>query len=425
MNYLDRITKRYISIFLKILNIACAFSIPYFYLSRIAEFKFNFSEHTNFSYTILLISFLITSINSMNLKNISFNHKYYIKILFAIFLLIIGYINKVDKMYLYFGAQLLLIFPFFQSMRNNRITNNSIINKLSLSFIISCILYYIYCFIAAYNGYLCFADNGAFCATTINQNTFANYEVMCLIFSLYYMISNESIHVYILCSITFSISISFVVMTACRAAFLATIVSLMLFLLIVYKRYLIKENKKEYIKILIKKLIILLLLLLFVLKLNNNMIMLNEINSIKENLLSDMSDFSNLLKERINSNTSSRRLDIWKAYLKRIKLFGNKSNIINDNSFTAEMNHNGLYQPAHNTYIEITFWFGLILGIYYLLIIINTFLKAIFDVINYDSYSNESFIKQSVIFAFIIISFFDNITLPYLCPITLIYYLIQ
>lgn len=425
---MSKINKHIVNNTFKIMLFLNSLMIAYFYLSRLTGFNYNFASHTKLSYTILLAFFAVFSMNSeISIKKIKLGNQLISKLNIALGLsiIIIGCINEVPIAYVYFGIQLLFIIPTIVTI-NNLKHSTIIIDYLSIAFSVICIFYYIFCLLSAKNGNLSFASNGAFMATTNNQNLFAFFELPCLYFSLYILFRYSNNRIFLITgSLSFSISFLFVIMTNCRSAFISVICILMTTLFFIVKKFINTFDKKREARKIINRLFILIVIVASIYFLNIKMISINDIS----NALSNNEYVSNEIKTNYIQNTLNRfssgytvRLKLWSWFIKNTKIFGNNQSVINQ-SFYVETGLND-FREAHNIFIEIGFWFGLIVELLFAVRYLLLLFKTIKDVLDKTKTSEDYLLKACIVFSFSIISLLDIITIPQSGAISLMYYLL-
>lgn len=104
----------------------------------------------------------------------------------------------------------------------------------------------------------------------------------------------------------------------------------------------------------------------------------NTIYSFDNNMNIETKDFVLSLEGRISSGSSTNRIKIWQTYSSEIKLFGNSPDVC-DQLFFDKI---GRYEQTHNAVLDIYFWFGIIVGSFYLLFYIRVFIIEIRKIFN-------------------------------------------
>lgn len=260
----------------------------------------------------------------------------------------------------YSAVEWLIIFPCLYIVWNERNDYDRLFINLAISMNLAIDLYYINCWLVAKKG-IFFAWN-AFYATMRNPNILGVITMMGIISSIYILCrKSNSIILKLYSYVSIAISFVFVFLSSCRSAFLVIISSFIIVAVYFYKE-INKNNIIELSKEIFENILVIVIFTTLIFYATNIMIKINN-EAVNKRVDISMKENINYTKDKISLNNKnlnrfgSDRLNIWEAYLTNIDFCGHDCF---DYAYT-----NPIYR-AHNNFIEVFYFLGVISGIIYL-----------------------------------------------------------
>lgn len=281
----------------------------------------------------------------------------------CVWMIVTGLHHNITVALLFFAVVMLIVFPCFYFVWNNREDYDVMFRTVSKAIVTAMAIYYIVNFLIAP-----YMQGSAYFGIAINPNSIGLAGVAGAIASLYLVLTEKRKVCYI---ILFGISGAFIYLSVSRASVIATGVALITFAIICLRWSYANEKKTLKGIVIISAVIISLVVSAtastFVLKeiTPNTQEYLKEIfltESYAEGI--DESKPSNPMVAKFTKGTdlasfSSGRTVIWKSYIKELNFIGN------DRTEALFINEFGHVVASHNNYIEIAYRCGILAGVLY------------------------------------------------------------
>lgn len=399
-------------------------SICFFLISLQCFFYTTWEKYgVSFGYAELLIIntvfFCIIIIFSIDkpLIMIEWNKDIYIPwFLCSVFMIAAGLHHSITNALLFFAGLMLLVFPCFYFVWNNR-TDYDLLYRIVSKAVIAAILFFYFINILS----VPYVAGQAYQGIAVNPNSIGIASIAGVIASLYLVcVENKNLWLYV---VSAGISSAFAYFSVSRASIIAILLAYIVFA-IVYIR------GSETIKLRINKKMIIMCATIISILLSVVCVkfILTEItpktqpyiehflfeSSYAENGSEEINEANdNLLMEKFSrgedvASMSSGRTDIWRAYIKELDFIGH------------ERNEQGLYIPemygeysAHNSYIEIAYRCGILAGLLYAWIAIYAAIYSFRFLIGKKLYNYRYGIIPMAVMAFGVLSNLERALYPF------------
>ena len=243
----------------------------------------------------------------------------------------------------------------------------------------------------------------------VNANGFAIFLIAVFLLSVYQLIEGDRNNKKYKFMVISALAGGFIICTESRAAIIVGIVTLLIWTL-----FLIKSKLLWKMKYILQTIVVIFISIPIIIAsttfLPNSCFKIEKAIMDDNIIIYDYQKNSEPYKEnvklggvdnRLNEISSSGRSDLWKIYIEEISIDGHKNAI----------EYSGQKRTAHNSYIHISYSFGIICGIIFLLIYANAFIKSVYFTL-YGKKVNDVF-RLTIVVAFGLYSLVESVYFPY------------
>lgn len=310
--------------------------------------------------TILLVALIVFSMNSP-LHEVEWRKILYIPlILCGLGLIVTGLHHSIGEGFMLFGFQLVFVFPCLALVWNNRMDYETFFDAIARGFVFVGILYFFLSLILAATGHFIMMGQ-RWAGTMENVNFLGFFGIHVFLASLYMIIRRSDRFVQVLYSSAAGIGVGFMLLSGSRVSFLDCVVSCVAVAIYVIVRRkelfstLTKTRVIQYCVTVLLFSVLLVTVLVCIPMLNaSHDQRINEGNNSKQSeatiSITDRLDVKN--SEGLNSY-SSGRIELWKAYAKRLNLIGHDYDKTDWNQIDG-----GLKMGAHNLFLGVAYRCG-------------------------------------------------------------------
>ena len=371
------------------------------------------AAHRHFVGCFLLLLLIVFSIDRSPQKVKWNKWIIYPMVLCGLWMTVISFIHPVGDGYRTFALMMVVGYPCLYFVWNNRGDYEKLFDPLARSLSIVCLIVFLYCFYIASKGDFIFLYDRC-AAMTIHPNLFCFIGMFGSCGALYLLITKEmSWGKYVFYSASLGSGYAIVLMGEARTSFFACIACLLVSLLFYY-RYCARSiavQRAVKVFITIDLVVIMIILSHICIGIQKN-VELQEAGTtvVTEQITPNPSIVDRLTVESGDTadSYSSGRIRIWKAYAQFFNMTGNDITHADWNILTP----NG-EKKAHNNFIEMSYRFGVPLGILFIVLEVIACLKALqFLFLNR---KRQHFLLMPVMFVvvFLFMSMLDIATLPF------------
>ncbi len=307
-----------------------------------------------------LILFIIASVDRP-IKRVSNRSGFiYIYIVCAVCMLIAWLLHSVGKLEINI-VMISFVMPAFYLVWNNRKDYATLFKNISAGFIASMAVWLMANFIFFPHAQYFRQGNNAYMGMSANENTLAMCMSGALICSIYMFSVTKGLSKYLYIALS-AVFMGTIILTTARASFLGAAVSILAWLIYYIKNYVIGKNSRENEILPLVILIVALFLSSYVTKGLMEIVGIERADAETSTETEVYAPVHSPLGDKINTLTSGR-LDLWQYHIKDPKIFG-----ADYDEYWEKAHSEGVTLDAHNSTIGITYRFGYLAGISFLLI---------------------------------------------------------
>lgn len=329
--------------------------------------------------TILLVALIIISINSP-LHEVAWRKTLFIPlVLCGLGLIVTGLHHSIGEGFMLFGFQLVFVFPCLALVWNNRMDYAVLFDALARGFVFVGILYFFLSLILAATGHFVMIGQ-RWAGTMENVNSLGFFGVHVFIASLYMILRQSGKYVQVVYSSAAGIGVGFMLLSGSRVSFLDCLVSCAAVAIYIIVR------RKTLVSALTKTILFryCLTVLLFSVLISTVLLCIPMLNAshdqrVSEGNNSTQSEAPVSITDRLNvknsgglNSYSSGRIELWKAYVKRLNLIGHDYDKTDWNQIDG-----GLKIGAHNLFLGVAYRCGVPVALVFVFLEIAAGLLAI------------------------------------------------
>lgn len=371
------------------------------------------AAHRHYVGCFLLFLLIVFSINRTP-QRVKWNKWIiYPMVICGLWMTVISFIHQVGDGYRIFALMLIIGYPCLYFVWINRGDYEKLFDPFARALSFICLIVFVYCFHIALKGNFLFLYNRC-AAMTIHPNLFCFIGMFGSCGALYMLTTKELSWIkYIFYSIVLGSGYAIVLMGESRTSFVACVVCFLVSLLFYYryceKSILVRRAVKLFITI---DLVIIMIIMSHVCIDIQKTVELQETGTpvATEQITPNTSIVDRLTVESGDTadSYSSGRIRIWKAYAQFFNLTGNDITHADWDILTP----NG-EKKAHNNFIEMSYRFGVPLGILFIIIEIIACLKALQFL--FWNHKRHLYLLMPIMFVaiFLFMSMLDVATLPF------------
>lgn len=339
---------------------------------------------------LLLLLLILFSLNQVPTRVIWNKWIMYPMVISGLWMLIISFIHPVGSGYRVFALMLIFIYPCMYFIWNNRGDYEQLFDPIARALMVIGILFFISCFILAAHGEMIIVS-GRCMGQLMDPNMFSMVGMASSCGSLYLLIRDRESHFrFVIYSASLGSGFAIVWMGQSRLSLMVCFVNIIA-ALIFYLRY----SEKSKTTVIVIKLVCIIAVVINMLLLSSFCISLQKgaeaqvkgtvqaeqetDASVSEEPAQTQESQNTTVIDRLSAdenatlNTySAGRIEIWKGYWQFLNVFGNDFSQADWNALT----HNTVTH-AHNNFLEMSFRFGVPMGILFFLLETVACLKAL------------------------------------------------
>ena len=326
---------------------------------------------------------------------------YYPMVLFGLGILLIGQIHSVGDGFVMYAIDLMLIFPAFYFVWNNRKDYDTLFRMMSAALMIGAIISFIYCTYLAYRGEMIIYENRVSGHKT-NSNYLGMMGVAVLISGLYILSKyKNSKGISLLAGATIGIGITYVIISVSRTSIIAVVICLITAMIFSIKRKKY-QGKRLFGRIkMMHVLLAVIMVAVFIVGINLNDInyraLQNKESAEAINDIPTTTDETEVITGRMGTggqtanSFSSGRIGIWKVYYQHLSWLGRPLNEIMEELQTESETR------AHNNFLEYYYRCGYIVGTFYLIFFIATGIAGLLMLVKKKYYrASDAFVVMNI-----------------------------
>lgn len=358
-----------------IIQILC-FCFPLFFVLRHSSVLYSLFSLNETQYqllgTLLIILLIVFSINAP-LHTIKWRKLLlYPIIITGICIIVISFIHTVGLGYRVFGFMMLFLYPCLFFVWNNRSDYERLFVPLSIAIcVIGCLLFLYSYYQSTIGEFIIFPGNRS-AGWLRNPNLFSMIGMVTFCSALYLLVAyRKTISAFLFTSISLGTGFAIVILGQSRLS-IAICITCVLATIYFY----IRHSEKSALTIIIIKIIVAFNIVLFSLLVSQSMIIMQQasiqpdVSSAPQTTVPVVEPPNSTLSGRfdldnsVDMNTfSSGRIIIWNSYVQHLNLLGNDF----DSTNWLTIAHDPSYH-AHNNFIEMSYRFGVPVGILFIIL---------------------------------------------------------
>lgn len=345
--------------------------------------------------------------------------------LFAIGVIVISFLHPVGDGYVFFAADILLLFPFLHFVLISGNGAKRLNRVIALSTAAEGVLSYLYCAWLSFHGELKIGGTRIMGHTT-NPNFLGALGLIMLMAGLYLLLDGSNTAADILAAASVGGGVYFMIGAVCRTALLSTTGCILVMLVFVIKRKVHGQGQKKSLARIAVILAVAVVVFGFGMKLNDISFSHMEksgTEAVQQGDSEEAVDETEALQHRITPDDnvdsfSSGRVALWKLYIDNFSMTGK------DLAVLKEQDPDRVEWRAHNNFIDYIFRFGYIVGSFYALFYIAAGVLGLGVLFSKNRCTEEDFLLVECIGCYALYAVIEIATLPFMRCVPCLFFIL-